>query len=297
MDQLKRNLTIGLIVVVIPLLLLWAWWPQESEALPPDNGFEDFLAAGRIIAPTPGMPRSVLSGIRPFVSDPTNAEAMQLLQRGLKKTSRVPLYAMAQDPAMANEYFRGALALGKGLRIEVLYQWQTLHNTNEARRLLVDLFRFGHEAYRGGLFGHARESSSIEEDVSAWLTSLLPEADAAACRQVVQVFAELDQKADSPARMWQRDLVFKGRTNVWQIVVPDGIYHSVRPDFKKQKEEFMKFTTSAARVRKRSLVEHAAKLCELETGKRPSGFRDLVPQYLKAVPKDPETGRDLSYAF
>lgn len=297
MDQLKKNLTVGFIAIVIPLLLLWAWWPKEKEALPADNGFEDFLAAGRIIAPTPGMPRSVMSGIRPFVSDPTNAEAMKLLQRGLKKNSRLPLYALADDFAMANEYFRGALALGKGLRIEVLYQWQTLHNTNEVRRLLVDLLRFGHEAYRGGLFGHARESSLIEQDVGTWLRSLLPDADVAACREIVQVLSELDAKADSPAKMWQRDVVFKGRTNVWQIVVPDGIYHSVRPDFKKQKEEFMKFTITAAQVRKKSLVDYASRLHELEMGKRPGGFRDLVPKYLKAVPKDPETGKDLSYTF
>ena len=41
------------------------------------------------------------------------------------------------------------------------------------------------------------------------------------------------------------------------------------------------------------LLKTAARAYELETGKRPASAGDLVPNYLKIVPKDPYTGADL----
>jgi hypothetical protein len=35
----------------------------------------------------------------------------------------------------------------------------------------------------------------------------------------------------------------------------------------------------------------------LEKGKRPASLSDLIPSYLKVVPRDPNTGQDLSYSL
>jgi hypothetical protein len=41
------------------------------------------------------------------------------------------------------------------------------------------------------------------------------------------------------------------------------------------------------------LIALAARAYELENGHRPASFTDLVPDYLKAVPKDPVSGANL----
>ena len=45
------------------------------------------------------------------------------------------------------------------------------------------------------------------------------------------------------------------------------------------------------------LIDFAVRAYQLETGKRPKSFADLVPAYLKAIPTDPETGGALNYSF
>ena len=63
--------------------------------------------------------------------------------------------------------------------------------------------------------------------------------------------------------------------------------------FKKgiQKAE-QKFKNQQSRTRQ-LLVDLAARAYELDKGRRPANLTDLVPDYLKAVPKDPASGKNL----
>jgi len=38
-------------------------------------------------------------------------------------------------------------------------------------------------------------------------------------------------------------------------------------------------------------------LFELEKGRRPTGYADLVPAYLKTAPLDPTTGKEIAHPF
>ena len=44
----------------------------------------------------------------------------------------------------------------------------------------------------------------------------------------------------------------------------------------------------------RNLIDLAARALELEKDRRPQSAKELVPEYLKAIPKDPATGADLT---
>ena len=47
--------------------------------------------------------------------------------------------------------------------------------------------------------------------------------------------------------------------------------------------------------RRALLAKYAARAYELEKGKRPESWNDLVPVYLKAIPKDPSSGANLNF--
>ena len=44
---------------------------------------------------------------------------------------------------------------------------------------------------------------------------------------------------------------------------------------------------------RRLMIDFAARAYELDKGHRPAGAADLVPEYLKAVPKNPSTGKKM----
>lgn len=296
MDQLKKNLGIGFFFVLVPLGLLWAWWPKEKEALPADNGFEDFLTAARLVADARTSLAPFAAG-GSFLSRAENAEAWKLAQRGLAKTTRLPLARLEEDPRLVSDYFRGLLYLSFGIEQVIQHEFRSLGHTNEARALLLDALRLAHEPYRGGMAAHMANAANIESRFLRHANDMLVKADATSAREICKTLAALDEKMETPATMWGRQAMFASRTNIWQLVTPDAIYHSVRTDLKPVKEGFFRTMNGSARQRRKILVDAAARLHELEVGKRPASFADLVPKYLKAAPKDPETGKELNYTF
>ena len=55
------------------------------------------------------------------------------------------------------------------------------------------------------------------------------------------------------------------------------------------RQKFARLETDLQRMR----IHLAARAYELQHGKPPGAARDLVPQYLKAVPLDPSTHQEL----
>ncbi|HYV30078.1 MAG TPA: hypothetical protein VEO53_03045 [Candidatus Binatia bacterium] len=51
--------------------------------------------------------------------------------------------------------------------------------------------------------------------------------------------------------------------------------------------------SAAQATRRKLLLKLAARGYELETGNRPASTLELVPSFLRAVPKDPESGTNL----
>ena len=53
---------------------------------------------------------------------------------------------------------------------------------------------------------------------------------------------------------------------------------------------------NARQIRERVLlIKLASRAYELETGRPPKNPADLVPTYLKAIPRNPSTGTNMSY--
>jgi competence protein ComGC len=44
------------------------------------------------------------------------------------------------------------------------------------------------------------------------------------------------------------------------------------------------------------IINLAARAYELDKGHRPASLNDLVPDYLKTIPQDPSTGKNMDYS-
>jgi hypothetical protein len=62
---------------------------------------------------------------------------------------------------------------------------------------------------------------------------------------------------------------------------------------RKAKEDWLKDVTTNQIKRRQVMIAFATRAYELEKGKSPATISDLVPDYLKAIPKNPITGSNL----
>lgn len=70
-------------------------------------------------------------------------------------------------------------------------------------------------------------------------------------------------------------------------------YKSLNP-FRQNDQSFTAKVLGTDRRRRQLMLNLASRAYELEHGKRPLRVEELVPSYLRAVPKDPETGTNLA---
>ena len=75
------------------------------------------------------------------------------------------------------------------------------------------------------------------------------------------------------------------------------IHPTMRKNFREVRDNFTSKVNALQVARRSALVEAAARLFELEKGRRPTGYADLVPAYLPAAPLDPTTGKPIAHPF
>lgn len=289
-----------LLALGVPLLLIVAWWPAPPKprpALPNPNGYDYFVKAGESLA---GMWTNAshktltTSELQAFLS--ANQASLDLVREGLRHQSHthVDYDATYLERMMTNlSAFRqcGRLLVGGGWMSELKAE------PSAALGHYFDTMRLGQECCRGGVIMERLVGIAIEHNAMVALRSLIPKLGAPEARQVVEgamrldashgptmiTFAAEDEWIRHTAPPWQRLMAF------------------VHPLLRKSSRDVRASLTQKVDIlqatRRRALVEAAARLFELEKGRRPKGYADLVPAYLPAAPLDPTTGKEIAHPF
>jgi hypothetical protein len=218
------------------------------------------------------------------------AEALKLARAGLGRECRVPLDssltngAHLQDLAAFKRLAQTFAAEGKLAQLE--------ERPGDAARSYLDTIRLGHEATRGGVTIHSLVGLAIEAIGLSGLEPLVPKLDAKQCRESAAALEGIEARREpletirKQEQQWaRRTYGFRGQIARWVA------YLSL-----KQIEQKWAGRVQANEARtQKVLVELAARAFELEKGERPKNLADLVPTYLKAVPRDPVTGTNMVY--
>ncbi len=168
------------------------------------------------------------------------------------------------------------------------------HRNADAARSYLDTMKLGHEAGRGGPLIGGLVRIAIEAIGSTGLQSVTTNLNAAECREVVVALETLGTKEESFQEVMQnekdwvrRNFSFYHRTvgSFTRLLNVGGMKQAM------QKAE-LKFQTQG-RKRRALLIGIAARAYELEKGQPPKSALDLVPAYLKEIPKDPATGTNM----
>jgi hypothetical protein len=257
--------------------------------LPVPNGYDDFVAGAMKVSGNPTdfgqMSREQLAVL---VSN--NTEALRLFKRGVGEECLVPLHEFKNDSNFTQqshlmEFRTVAQLIGAEGRLAELEG-----RTNDAARIYLNGIRFGQENCRGGLLITRMVGIACERVAMARLEALPDYLDTQNCRAVAQALESISEK-EEPAQesvrqeeTWMRSTGgFKGAFT--RLVMAKSMKRSV--------DALVGKINGNTLHRRETAIKFAARAYELEKGKQPKAVSDLVPAYLKAAPKDPETDKEI----
>jgi len=164
----------------------------------------------------------------------------------------------------------------------------------EALSNYLDVMRFGIESGRGGFMIDALIGIAIEGMGRSHLEKLADHLEATSCGLTAKALESLD----SHCLVW--DEVLRQEDILQSRISPDVISYLtarlVMHEFilEGRNKAGNKFRENQKETRNLA-IQFAARAYELEKGRRLTNIMELVPAYLKAIPQDPVTGKDLVY--
>jgi hypothetical protein len=314
MNARKVLIYVVLVVVAVNLAIVAVVFTGENKParpLPNPNGYDDFVKAGELALDADqrtlvklddsSLAKAMQKATNIYVDYKemnkeqlaaliaTNAQALTLVRIGIGKECLQPVafskdYDLKLLPELSSFKQLGRLLEANG-RLEELNG-----RTNEAAMDYMELIAFSQKLSRGGLVITKLVGIALEKIALSSLHPLLPNLSAPECRKIAGDLENFDTHEEPVTNIFQWDkdwdnAVFGLRTRIQSLLASKSQQQSKALAVSK-----IQATQYARRL---LMLDFAARAYELEKGKPPQSVTDLVPDYLKAVPKDPVTGKDL----
>jgi hypothetical protein len=274
-------------VIIIAYVFVGGSAPPPKP-LPNPNGYDDFVKAGEMVKGNvvdyDKMGKEELAALVA-----TNAEALKLLRLGLSRECREPTdfsqdYIDKRVPEFTSFKQLVVLVCAEGRLAELD------GHTNDAVDDYLDGIRFGVEFSRGGLLIAKLVGIACENIAMSSLQSLIKSLDADKCRDVAQALQTIDAREEPITETLQNEKLWVRKTYGLRGQIENLV---MRSEAEKPRVIAAAKSHRTQLKRRQTMLEFAARAYELEKGKPPKSAADLVPDYLKAVPNDPVTGKDL----
>ena len=274
--------------------------PQRSHfpELPNPNGYDVLVREAARITRNPSSLKEMTSNqLAELVA--TNEAVVREIRKALLLPSVVPVQMSEEwiTSQMTNNINLRAAA--KAMDAEASSSRQRGDHTN-AMALYRDQVQLGHSMMRGGLLINFLIGSATETWAVRRMTNALSELNSEQCKHAARFLDEIDSQRDSFEEITARELEWQRRTYSVFVRLKEGFKKHVL----RQSDPFaaigkalagdpeMEYSLRTLEVRL-LLLKLAARAHELETGNRPQKAAQLVPNYLRHVPRDPATGAEL----
>jgi hypothetical protein len=290
---IRRRLLVAGLVVAVLVTTASVWTVRNQKPLPPlpkPNGFHHFVVAGRMVQ----LPFRIISDATPEEwrqTVQTNAAVLSLVRQGLLHESKIP------HPSGTN-YIDIRVGETMAARdVERVFRAAGMLAVHEERYLdaadtAAELVRFGHEAFRGGVMIDRLIGIAVEHNGLELMETLTNKLDAAGCRELAARLEEVDRARETSAEVLANEAEWSRKgTTVRQRI--EHWFSPLRGIGEEAVAGFLTRMDDHDRKRRRLILHFAARTYELEQGRKPARASELVPEYLEAVPKDPETGADM----
>lgn len=297
----KSRAVLWLAGLGVPLLLLLAWWPsgkpKTRPALPNPNGYDYLVKAGASLGGIwTNLTHHTLTAIELQASLAANQRSLELVREGLRHTSHTHTdynvtYIERMMTNNANFKQMARLFAGEGFLAELEGK------PNIALEAYADGMRFGQECGRGGIIIERLVSVAVESHSLKELRPLVAKLGVAELRRALEQLQQLDTTHDAAHVNLASEAEWVSKiATPWERLML-AVHPAVQRGAREARESLTQKVDALQATRRRAIVEAAARLFELEKGRRPTGYADLVPAYLKAIPLDPTTGKEIVHPF
>ena len=300
MTKKTRNWLITIFILAAPflfflgLLLFWNTEPLPPIVPPPNpNGYADFVKAGEMVlanyaAGDENWDKMNLEDLRKLVAK--NSGALQAARTNLQEDCAVPIefylnYVGRHLPELA-DYKRLAQAfVAEGMLAGME------NRPGDAAKSYLDTIRLGHKSARGGILIDQLVGTAIEAMGVSHLQKLVDQLDVKMCRETAATLETLDAQRQTWNEVVQQERAWSRRTypGVRYRMVELAMSSSLKKACRAGERKFNKQQL----ITRQLLVDLAARAYQLENSRRAASVAELVPDYLKVVPKDPVSGTNL----
>ncbi len=264
--------------------------PIPKVILPEPNGFDDFVAAGRMIGPTTAIKLSAwdqLTQEQLGAELEKNTEAFNRMRSGFQKKSLHPYVfnSWRQEDVVALRY------LHEALRGKTAFARRSSDLEVELQNNL-DLLRLAHAESRGmAVRDFSGYIDAFEWDAHVGIWNLRNKLSAEQCKGLIAMLSDLDRRREPWSLRAERQRIIeqnKGWERHAALILEEwsGTEHD---DF--SRIEHFKRVTELRIV----IIGLSLRAYQLDHGRLPAHLSQLVPGYLPAVPQDPFSDGDIKY--
>jgi hypothetical protein len=290
--QTRKVLLVLLAIYCVPVFIVGVIVFPTLRPLPPlvplphPNAYDDLVKAGGMVATNTGLySKMKAEQLRPLVQQ--NSDALSLARDALDGPCRVPVVYSQPGQQTNVHYYIRLRVLAQAFAAEAKLA-NLDHRPQAAAGCDLDCIRLGTDASRGGILIDAMIGNAIESIGTIDLPKLINQLDAPACREAAATLERLGAEKASWSEVLKQEDVWIRRTFGWKASMVEIVFHH------QMNRNLLRVQKSyrAEQFRTRQLmVEFASRAYELEKGHRPASNADLVPEYLKAVPKNSAAGK------
>ena len=268
----------------VAVVFLGGHEPPPPVPLPNPNGYDTLLKAAQLLA-SQTNPAPVLAA---------DSEVVRLVRTGLQQECRVPIeYSISYDSNhVAN--LGGIRMLAQVLQ-HAARAAETNQHPGDASCFQLDTVRLGVQSSRGGLIIDQLNGLALESLGRGGLKRLVPTLGLQDCRRAAAELPEVNRLRESFLLILARDSDWEDRVvgHAFRVRLAEMIqFRSLNPG-KAIRQHIEAQTKANERDTSLLILDLAAREYLLEKGVPPTSTADLVPAYLKAVPRDPFTGTNL----
>lgn len=292
----KRKTTLLVVVSIIAILVigaifaLWNPTPPPVVTMPTPNGYMDLTKAGTLAQPQSGD-FAKMDPASLFYLVNANSNALAVARSGLAEKSRVPIefspqYMSSHLTELARMKLLAFAFLAEGRQAELDKR------TNDAAQAYLDSVRLGVASRRGGplidnLVGIAEEAMG-----TAPLQKVMPNLDAKTSADLAHQLEALDGERESWEQIVENEKYWTGNMypGLQYRLASLLRWNATKAEVAKARQ---RFNTQQNKTR-RLMLDLAAHAYQLDKGHRPTNAADLAPAYLKAVPIDPLTEKQMT---
>jgi hypothetical protein len=263
--------------------------PIPKVLLPVPNGFDDLVAAGRMIgagAAAKLLAWDKLTQRQLVMELEKNAEAFNRMRRGFQKASLHPYVFEPWRPedAVALMHLYGAL------RGRTAFARRSGNLDFELANNL-DLLRLAHAEKRGiATRDNNGTIDAFEWDAHAGIWNLRNKLSAEQCKSLIAQLTELDRRREPWSVRVERQRIIE-QNKSWQdhaaLILEDWSGKEHNPS---RIEHFRRVTELRIVT-----IELSLRAFQLDHGRWPARLSELVPDYLPGVPQDPFSNSEIKY--